>query len=219
MITTVIFDMDGVIIDSEPTHQKLEFEMFDELGLNISDEEHKTYVGSSSIDMWTRIREKHGLSKTPDELLLYGREKYWNALDANKVPLVNGSRNLMTLLHLEGYIIQVASSATRPTVDKVIEHFNLGHLISYRIGGNEVSKSKPDPEIFLKAAKQSKSLPSDCLVIEDSANGILAANEAGMVSVGYVNPGTGNQDLSEADLVVANLSEISVEKIRNLVVH
>ena len=209
--------MDGVIIDSEPTHQKLEFEMFDELGLNISDEEHKTFVGTSSIDMWTRIKENHGLNKTPNELLLYGREKYWNALNENRVPLVKGSRELMTLLHQKGYTIQVASSATRPTVDKVIEHFNLGHLISHRIGGNEVKKSKPDPEIFLKAAIQSDSLPSKCLVIEDSANGIKAAKEAGMFCVGYRNPGTGNQDLRAADFVVSNLSQLSIEKIQSLV--
>lgn len=213
MITTVIFDMDGVIIDSEPTHQKLEFEMFAELGLHISDEEHKTFVGTSSIDMWTRIKENHDLKKTPYELLMYGRKKYWDALDQGRVPLVNGSKKLMSLLHQHDFIIQVASSATRPTVDKVIDHFNLGHLVSFRIGGNEVKKSKPDPEIFIKAAHQSSSKPLNCVVIEDSANGIKAANEAGMVSIGYKNPGTGDQDLSEADFVVRDLNEISVEFI------
>ena len=209
--------MDGVIIDSEPTHQKLEFEMFAELDLNISDEEHKTFVGTSAIDMWTRIKDNHGLNKTPEELLLYGRGKYWEALDNNRVPLVDGSKELMDLLHQKEYIIQVASSATRPTVDKVIEHFDLGRLIAHRIGGNEVKKSKPDPEIFLKAAKQSKSLPSNCLVIEDSENGLKAAKEAGMLCIGYQNPGTGNQDLSAADLVVTELKKISVDKIQSLV--
>ncbi|MCG8306028.1 MAG: HAD family phosphatase [Cytophagales bacterium] len=208
--------MDGVIIDSEPTHQKLEFEMFDELGLHFSEEEHKTFVGTSSIDMWTRIKENHSLSKTPQELLMYGRAKYWQALDQNCVPLVNGSKELMTLLHQNGFIVQVASSATRPTVDKVIAHFSLEHLISHRIGGDEVKKSKPDPEIFIKAAGQSGTLPSRCLVIEDSANGIKAAKDAGMLCIGYKNPGTGNQDLSSADLVVMNLKEISVEKINDL---
>ena len=207
--------MDGVIIDSEPTHQKLEFEMFDELGLTISDEEHKTYVGTSSIDMWTRIRETHGLNKTPEELLLYGRKKYWEALGQNRVPLVNGSQELMALLHQEGFIIQVASSATRPTVDKVIEHFALGDMIQHRIGGNEVKKSKPDPEIFLKAAKQSNSKPAHCLVIEDSTNGIIAAKEAGMHCIGYKNQGTGDQDLSLADVVMTDLNNITPELIKS----
>jgi HAD superfamily hydrolase (TIGR01509 family) len=215
MITTIIFDMDGVIIDSEPTHQKLEFEMFDELNLHISDEEHKTFVGTSAIDMWTRIKKNHSLGKTPEELLLYGRAKYWDALDQDRVPLVRGSRELMSLLHENKFIIQVASSATRQTVDKVIEHFRLGNYISYRIGGNEVNKSKPDPEIFVKAALHSNSNPSQCLVIEDSTNGIKAAKEAGMICIGYVNPGTGDQNLSLADSIVTDLSDINLELIRS----
>lgn len=216
MITTIIFDMDGVIIDSEPTHQKLEFEMFDELGLNISDEEHKTFVGTSAIDMWTRIKRNHGLSKTPDELLLYGREKYWEALDNERVPLVKGSKELMKMCFDDGFIIQVASSATRPTVDRVIGHFNLGGMILHRIGGNEVKKSKPDPEIFVMAAKQSGSMPARCLVIEDSANGVRAAKEAGMLCIGYLNPGTGDQDLSFADIVITDLSDINLELLKSL---
>jgi len=213
MISTIIFDMDGVIIDSEPTHQKLEFEMFAELGLTISDEEHKTFVGTSSIDMWTRIKKNHTLNKTPEELLLYGRAKYWEALDKNQIPLVNGSKDLMSILHQNGYIIQVASSATRPTVDRVIEHFNLAGMISYRIGGDEVKKSKPDPEIFLKAASQSNSDPRRCLVIEDSTNGIKAAKEAGMHCIGYKNTGTGNQDLSMADIIVTDVNKIDLDVI------
>lgn len=216
MITTIIFDMDGVIIDSEPTHQKLEFEMFDELGLHISDEEHKTFVGTSSVDMWTRIKRNHTLNKTPEELLLYGREKYWKALDQGRVPLVKGSKELMEMCFDNGFTIQVASSATRPTVDRVIEHFDLGNMISHRIGGNEVKKSKPDPEIFVKAAKQSVSIPAQCVVIEDSANGVRAAKEAGMYCIGYVNPGTGDQDLSFADFVVTDLSDINLKLLKSL---
>ena len=215
MITTVIFDMDGVIIDSEPIHQKLEFEMFDELDLNISEEEHKTFVGTSSVDMWTRIEKNHALNKTPEELLLYGRAKYWEALELNRVPLVEGSKKLMQLLYQRNYIIQVASSATRPTVDKVIDYFRLDNLISHRIGGNEVKKSKPDPEIFKKAAAQSNSHPAQCLVIEDSANGIKAAKDAGMYCIGYKNPGTGEQDMSQADFVVTSLDQINIALIKS----
>ena len=207
--------MDGVIIDSEPTHQQLEFEMYKELGLNISAEEHLNYVGTSSMDMWGIIRNKHGLKKSPEELLMYGRQKYWDALDAERVPLVEGSATLISQLHEQGFIIQVASSATRPTVDKVLEHFKIDLFFKYRIGGDEVALSKPNPEIFIKAAKQSDSSPEHCLVIEDSANGIKAAKDAGMFCIGYANPGTGNQDLSKADLVIENLNEINLGIIKS----
>ncbi len=216
MIKTVIFDMDGVIIDSEPIHQRMEFEMFEELGLKISDEEHKDYVGSSSIDMWTKIRQRHTLNKTPDELLLYGRKKYWEALDAGRVPLVEGAISLIAEFHKNDIIIQVASSATRPTVDRVLAHFKLEPYFRHRIGGNEVALSKPDPEIFIKAAKQSNSDPSECLVIEDSSNGVKAAKSAGMYCIGFANPGTGKQDLSKADLIVDRLAKIDLSVIQSL---
>ena len=213
MISTIIFDMDGVIIDSEPIHQQLEFEMFAELRLHISDEEHKDYIGTSAVDMWTKIGERHKLTRSPRELLQYGRKKYWKSLDEGKVPLVEGALDLIKLFYENKFIIQVASSATRPTVDKVLEHFSLEKYFKYRIGGDEVSKSKPEPEIFLKAAQQSGSDPENCLVIEDSSNGVKAAKSAGMFCIGYANSGTGIQDLGMANLVVQSLNEITHKTI------
>jgi HAD superfamily hydrolase (TIGR01509 family) len=216
MITTIIFDMDGVIINSEPVHQQLEIEMFQDLGLHISDEEHSSYVGTSAIDMWSMIREKHVLNKTPEELLLYGRKRYWDALEGGRVPLVDGALKLIETVHRAGFMIQVASSATRPTVDKVLEYFKIENYFAYRIGGNEVSLSKPDPEIFLKAAAQSGSHPGCCLVIEDSANGVKAAKSAGMICIGFANPGSGSQNLSAADLVVDSLHKIGLTLVRSI---
>ncbi len=208
--------MDGVIIDSEPVHQQLEIEMFQDLGLQISDEEHNSYVGTSAMDMWNQIKEKHVLNKSPEELLLYGRKRYWEALNGGRVPLVAGALQLIEAVHGAGFIIQVASSATRPTVDKVLEYFKLENYFVHRIGGNEVSLSKPNPEIFLKAAEQSGSHPGRCLVIEDSANGVKAAKTAGMVCIGFANPGSGSQNLSAADLVVDSLYKIDLTLVRSL---
>lgn len=216
MISTIIFDMDGVIIDSEPIHQQLEFEMFAELGLHISDEEYKDYIGTSAIDMWTKIGERHNLAKSPQELLKYGRKIYWKSLEEGKVPLVKGALDLIKIFYENKFIIQVASSATRPTVDKVLEHFNLEKYFKYRIGGDEVSKSKPEPEIFFKAAQQSGSDPENCLVIEDSGNGVKAAKSAGMFCIAYQNPGTGAQILVHADVVVKSLREIDLAIIKSI---
>ena len=208
--------MDGVIIDSEPIHQQLEFEMFAELGLHISEEEHKDYIGTSAIDMWTKIGERHNLTKSPKELLFYGRKKYWKSLDEGKVPLVEGALDLINIFYENKFLIQVASSATRPTIDKVLEHFSLEKYFKYRIGGDEVSKSKPEPEIFLKAAQQSGSDPENCLVIEDSGNGVTAAKSAGMFCIGYENSGTGKQNLAHADVLVKNLNEIDLVTIKSI---
>ena len=107
-------------------------------------------------------------------------------------------------------------TSPKPTVDRVIEYFHLEQYFSHRIGGNEVKRSKPDPEIFIKAARQSGSEPAKCLVIEDSANGVTAAKDAGMHCIGYLNPGTGVQNLSHADLVVDDLKKITIDVIMSI---
>ncbi len=208
--------MDGVIIDSEPIHQQLEDEMFAEQNFHITEDEHKDFVGTSTIDMWTKIGKKHKLTKSPQELLMSGREMFWKALEEDKVPLVEGALDLIKLFYNNNFLVHVASSATRPTVDKVLGYFNIKKYFKYRIGGDEVSKSKPEPEIFMKSAKQSNSSPKNCLVIEDSGNGVAAAKAAGMFCIGFDNPARGAQNLSQADRVANKLSEIDIEWIRSL---
>ncbi len=207
-ITTIIFDMDGVLINSEPTHQKMGREQFEALGLNISDEEFMSYVGTSSINMWTRIINKHGLNEDPYDLLLKGRGKYIKVLKEGKVPMVEGAMDLVKRLHKKGYKLVVASSASRKTVEAVLDYFDLQKYFIAKIAGDEVEHSKPNPEIFLKIAKAVGSSPDECLVIEDSSNGVKAAKDAGMACVAYKNHGTGIQDLSQADMIVTDLSEI-----------
>ncbi len=216
MISTIIFDMDGVIIDSELIHQQLEDEMFAEQNLIITEEDHKDFVGTSSIDMWTKIGKKQKLSKSPQELLILGREMYWKALEKDKVLLFEGALDLIKLFYYNNFIIHVASSATHQTVDKVLEYFNIGKYFKYRIGGDEVLNSKPDPEIFIKSAMQSDSISENCLVIEDSGHGVAAAKAAGMICVGFDNPAGVSQNLSQADQVVKKLSEIDIQLINSL---
>lgn len=208
--------MDGVIIDSEPIHQQLEDEMFAEQNLVITEEDHKDFVGTSSIDMWTKIGKKQKLNSSPQELLILGREMFWKTLEKDEIPLVEGALNLIKLFYNNKFLIHVASSATRPTVDKVLNYFNLEEYFKYRIGGDEVSNSKPDPEIFIKSAKQSDSIPENCLVIEDSSHGVAAAKAAGMICVGFNNPARGKQNLTQADKVVNKLSEIDIQWINSL---
>ena len=97
MVNTVIFDMDGVLINSEPVHQRHEREMYEELGLELSFEEQQTFVGMSAIDSWRFVIEKYSLSKTPEELLLRGRGKYLKVLEeTDEVKMMDGARELIT---------------------------------------------------------------------------------------------------------------------------
>ncbi|MFC2124162.1 HAD family hydrolase [Bacteroidota bacterium] len=214
MIRTVIFDLDGVIVNSEPVHQRLESKMFRELNLEITEKDRKSLVGMSAVDMWKYIRKAYDIDIDPKELLLHARKKYWYILEnTDEVKLIPGVRDFIKSLKNHGLNLLVASSASSVTVNKVLDIFDLQMWFSGMVGGDEVINSKPDPEIFLKAASLIEANPLECLVIEDSTNGILAAKEAGMKSIGLQNHDTVHQDLSEADWVVDDLDDIELEVV------
>lgn len=138
MINTVIFDLDGVIINSEPVHQRLESEMFRELNLEINEKDREALVGMSAIDMWKNIRNLYNVDLDPQELLLYGRRKYWDVLEnTNDVRLIPGIHDLFQALHNQGLNLLVASSATSVTVNKVLEIFNLNSWFAGKVGGTK----------------------------------------------------------------------------------
>ncbi len=214
--STVIFDMDGVIINSEPTHQRLEKEMYEELGLHLSFEEQQSFVGMSAMDSWKFVIDKYKLQYTPQQLLLRGREKYLKVLSgSDEVQLIEGARNLIHRLE-KHYHLLLASSATSVTIGEVLKKFDLVHVFPLFIGGDMVHLSKPHPEIFINIARQAEAEPAQCVVIEDAAHGITAAKKAGMKAIGFQNHHSGTQKLTHADLVVDHLGEITVESIEKL---
>jgi HAD superfamily hydrolase (TIGR01509 family) len=110
----------------------------------------------------------------------------------------------------------LASSNNKMAVDSIIEKFGLRKYLKVAISGDDVTNGKPDPEIFLKASEKMNIEPHECLVIEDAANGVIAAKAAGMKCIGLQNKNSGNQDLSEADLVVNNFNKLDINLIKDL---
>ncbi|MEM7101724.1 MAG: HAD family hydrolase [Bacteroidota bacterium] len=217
MNTTFIFDMDGVIIDSEPIHQALEHQIFGELGINLSHDELQAYVGTSAKNMWDDLIKRFNLDIKRDDIVLESRERY-QAIIRQKTDLepIEGVRDLMYQLLAENFKLLLASSASRSNINLVLEKFGMTDLFSHKISGDELPNSKPHPEIFLTAGKLAGTPPDQCVIIEDSRNGVLAAKAAGMKCIGYANPGSGNQDLSNADLVISKISDLSPAIIRSL---
>ncbi len=210
-INTIIFDMDGVIIDSEPMHVKIEQEIFRELELDISIEEHQKYVGTSAHEMWEDVVKKHNLDTPADKLLEQKHNRYVNLLTSgNKIPLIEGVKELIQYLENKGLQLILASSSSRKEIDLVLEKFDLKSFFRHAISGAELERSKPDPAIFLKAASLAQNPAGQCCVIEDSRNGVLAAKAAGMKCIGF---NFGNQDLSKADLIINNFTDIDIDNI------
>ena len=206
-VKAVIFDMDGVLIDSEPIHIRLERDLFVELGLEVSDEEHRGFLGLSSRDMFTRLARRHGLTTPIDAMVQDERRRYLAWLQDAPLPLVPGTDRLIRDLAAAGFVLAVASSAPREQIDLVLDRSGWSGHIAVRVSGDDVDRGKPHPEIFLEAAMLLDRSPAECTVLEDSANGVAAARAAGMRCIAFVNPNSGFQDLGAADHRVSAMDE------------
>ena len=210
----VIFDMDGVIIDSEPIHIKLERELLEECGGDYSKITHADFMGTTDAEMWGTFKEQFKIELSVGELINIKRERFIENL--GQIPLVDNVLAFMASLQSIGCKLGLASSNNESAVEAVKNKFGLEKYINVFINGEAVTKGKPHPEIFLTAAKQMGLKPEDCLVIEDTKNGVLAAKAAGMKCVGFQNKNSGEQDLSEADLIVSSYKELTIEELKDL---
>jgi HAD superfamily hydrolase (TIGR01509 family) len=209
--------MDGVIIDSEPVYFKIDKQMFEELNIDVSFEEHCSYVGTSSQNMWDTIIKKHGIGDQPGELMRKEYNLYMEYLvNASDLQPINGVLELINDLHKNNFKLILASSSRMETINIILNKFKLSDLFMAKISGSELVHSKPHPEIFLRAAQLIRSEPKDCVVIEDSKNGVAAAKAAGMKCVGFLNPSSGDQNLKSADLIIRSFDEVNADLIKNL---
>ncbi|RPD47601.1 HAD family hydrolase [Hymenobacter sediminis] len=214
MIRTVIFDMDGVIVDTEPVHRYAFYRHFEELGIHVSDEEYATFTGCSTKNVYQQLKDKHGLAPDVDALMASKREFFNRAFDEKAdLDLLDGVRTLIEDLHQHGIQLILASSASKATIDRVMRRFALGPYFTHLISGEDFPRSKPDPAIFEHAASLSAAPKQECIVIEDSANGVAAAKAAGIYCIGYNSEHSKLQDLSLADQVINHFSELTAEKI------
>lgn len=214
MIRTVIFDMDGVIVDTEPVHRYAYFRHFDALGISVSDDEYATFTGRSTRNVYQQLKDQHNLSEPVDALVMGKRDFFNRAFDEKPdLDLLPGVRTLIDDLHQHGFQLILASSASHSTIDRVIKRFQLGPYFSHLISGEDFARSKPDPAIFEHAASVSEAPKSECVVIEDSTNGVLAAKAAGLYCIGYSSEHSPLQDHSRADMVINHFSELTAAKI------
>ena len=214
MIRTVIFDMDGVIVDTEPVHRYAYYRHFDELGIRVSDDEYAEFTGRSTKNVYQHLKDKHRLAHPVQELVMGKREFFNRAFDEKPdLELLGGVRYLIEDLHRHGMQLVLASSASRSTIDRVMRRFALGPYFFHLVSGEDFPRSKPDPAIFEHAAALSGAARSECVVIEDSTNGVAAAKAAGIYCIGYRSEHSLLQDLREADLVVGHFSELTAARI------
>ncbi len=216
MLGAVIFDMDGVIVDSEPLHLQAEKKLFTPFGIEVKDEELQSYMGRAPQMFLRHFIDHYGLD-TSVEQLYFTHKKNLFQLYKEKVELLSGLLELIIALKNDSIDLAIASSSDRELIFLVLEKFDLFSYFKVIISGGEVSHSKPDPDIFIEALNRLGCDACESVVIEDSSAGVQAAKSAGITCVGFRSPHSGNQDLSMADLIVDDLMLINKKRLESLI--
>lgn len=215
MIKAVIFDLDGVISDTQKIHANVEIDIFKNYGVNLNLNNYIfKYSGIPERVVFAEIINTHKLAQTVDQLLNEKWKRMWEKLKVN-VPEIPGAKELIKLLSVHGFKLGVASSSPLKYVKYVIKTLGLTQYFNAITSGEEVTKGKPNPDIFLLAAKRLQSKSEECLVIEDGLSGMQAAQNARMKCIGYVKA---KKDINyPADTIVSSLADISYSLIEKLV--
>ncbi|MDO4169547.1 MAG: HAD-IA family hydrolase [Lachnospiraceae bacterium] len=211
MLKAIIFDMDGVIADTEPGYKIATDEFLREQGIITADDYQDQFIGITNEAMWTTIINDFQLPFTIDECVDAINQKRALMEKENGLHPLPNILGLIRRFHDANLHLAIASSSPMSEIDRIVDLFAIRQYFSAFITGTECENSKPDPEVFFRAAKALQVKPEECLVIEDSNNGLLAAKRAGMKAIGFANPLFGNQDLSTATIVVSSFTDVTTE--------
>jgi len=213
MITTAIFDLDGLLADTEPLHcRAYQLALFEQgVGLTAADYGEHWVRSGKGIHEWVG---NHGLDLDPVALRARKAIHYQDLLRAS-LRAMDGAQALLN--RLAGNMrIGLASSSYRDAIDGVIHGLGIANYFDAIVSGLDVARVKPAPDIFLEAAHRLGVEPGECAVLEDAEKGVLAAYAAGMRCVAVPNDFTQDHDFSKATYVCSSLNDVTVNLLRNL---
>ncbi len=216
MPKAVIFDMDGVLVNSEPVYDAYHQAIAKRLGIIITEEHERRFRGIPSGTTYKILVEEFGLSVTADELLKEETAEFCKLFEDGSIPPMPHVFDLLRHLKQSGFLIGVATSNYLFNVESILRLNGAAEHVTQISTMESISRPKPAPDVFLHAANALQVAPADCVVFEDSPNGILAAKAAGMKVIGYANPEQAKLDLSNADRIIASFDEITAADVTAL---
>lgn len=208
-LNLVIFDMDGVIFDSEPMHETAEYDVLRAYGVNVKDSDLlPSGVGLSSNETYLMMMKHFGFEADPKEISVKHFECALERTKTAGIPLSDGLPEFVDLLDEKGIPYRVASSSLHFFVEGALRHYGLLLRVKGLLGGDDVKEPQPAPELYLKTLELAGVSAQEAIAIEDSSTGVAAAVAAGIRCIGYRNPTSGNQDLSAAWKIVDSFRQI-----------
>jgi beta-phosphoglucomutase len=214
--TGVIFDMDGVLVDSYQAHFESWRMIAAEEGLTITEKQFAATFGRTSREIiaawWGEELTEAEIRKLDDR-----KEAAYRQILANDFPAMPGVRALIERLHNAGMALAIGSSGPPENIEVILDHLQAQSLFQAVVSGADVTRGKPDPQVFLKAAQRLGIPPDRCVVVEDAPLGVDAAHGAGAAAIGFASTGRTREGLAKAELVVDSLEEITPEVVRRLV--
>lgn len=212
----VIFDMDGVLVDSYQAHFESWRMIAAEEGLTITEKQFAATFGRTSREI---IAAWWGQGLTEEEIRALDdrKEAAYRQILANDFPAMSGVKELLERLHAAGMALAIGSSGPPENIEVILDHLQARSIFQAVVSGADVTRGKPDPQVFLKAAQRLGIPPDRCVVVEDAPLGVDAAHGAGAAAIGFASTGRTRESLAKAELVVDSLGEITPEEVRRLV--
>ena len=206
----VIFDMDGVLVDSQPYHFKADIDTMAEYGVIKDQKFYEAFAGTLTSDRMRILKDLFKLDIPVEEMVKKREDMILEIMAREDIKPVSGIPEFLKSIKNRGLKTAVASSSGYDLIGLILSRLGISEYFDSITSGNDVKRGKPDPDVFLLAAERIGAEPSECLVVEDSENGVRAAKAAGMTALGYVNPTSGNQCLDMADAVTDDFRKVDI---------
>lgn len=198
MFEAVIFDMDGVIVDTEGLKVKVWLTVLEDIKLKLTKEDFYRYLGSNKWEIKKDIEKRYGIS-IGEDLIREKDDLILKRFTEGKIDTMHHVRESIKFFIDKGFKIAIASASSMEEIRIKMKSAGLEGLFKVVVSSDDVEACKPDPEIYIKAAKMLETEPKKCIAFEDTEPGVLAAKRAGMTCFAVYTEMTKNQDLSMAD--------------------
>lgn len=213
MIKAVIFDMDGVITDTQHIHNETNAEVLQSYGIPLTPKDLSKFAGIPNKKTFADLFKKYNINADVNKAV----SEKWDLIKerTKTINAIPGALNLIQKLYDNKFKLAIASSSTADFIEHILTSLNIKNFFTVIVNGNEVEKGKPNPDIFLKAAQKLNVKPLNCLVLEDAPAGVKATKNAGMKCIA-ITTSHKKEQLKQADIIINSFDDLKLDIISTL---